>query len=105
MKSNTTPVAVAYFTVRVPANKNNTVYAEDAQGAVETYLYGGYGVVDVNLDLEDFDRPAYVVTVRVENYRSVSALTSLVQQQRDRLSSGMYSSTEPKILFAPFADA
>lgn len=101
------PVAVAYFMVRVPAREtmsayeSRTTYKEDARHEVEAYLYGGGSVLEVDLDNDDFNHPAYVVTVRIENYRSVSDLTSRVQQQRDRFSSGLYSSTEPKILTDP----
>lgn len=105
------PVAVAYFTVRVPARETmtsheaRTTYKEDARQVVEAYLYSGSGVVNVDLDNDDFDRLAYVLTVRTENWKSVDDLTGQVQYQRDRLSSGLYSSTEPKILYAPVVSA
>ena len=100
MTTSTTPVAVAYFTVRVPTN-DTVVYIDHAQRVIEAYLYSGAGVTNVELDMDDFDHPVYVVTVRVENWKSVADLTGTVQYQRDRLSSGLYSSTEPKILTDP----
>jgi len=98
--NNLLPVAVAYFTVRVPADQHSVQYAEDAERVVERYLYNG-SVHPAELDMDDFDHPAYIVMVRIENWKSVSDLTSQVQQQRDRFSSGLYSSTEPKILTDP----
>ena len=98
--NNLLPVAVAYFTVRVPAN-STVEYLENAQRVVEAYLYSDAGVADVDLDNEDFNPPVYAVTVRVENWKSVVDLTRTVQYQRDRLSSGLYSSTDPKIFTDP----
>jgi len=94
------PVAVAYFTVRVPVN-STVVYGSDAREVIERYLYSGVEVTDVDIDMGDFNHPVYVVLVRVENWKSVTDLTGRVQYQRDRLSSGLYSSTEPKILTDP----
>jgi len=99
--NNLLPVAVAYFTVRVPSD--NGIDQGRAQEIVERYLYQG-SVVDIDVDVNDFNHPAYVVTVRIENYRSAQDVASAVQIQRDRFSSGLYSSTEPKILFTPFAE-
>jgi len=105
--TNTTdiPVAVAYFKVRIPGfSPLGVQYANDAERVVEDYLYNNGSVVVIDLDMSDSNHPAYIVMVRVENWKSVADLTFRVQKQRDRLSSGLYSSTEPKILFTPFAD-
>jgi len=96
------PVAVAYFTVRIPADRTTVTLAAEAERVVERYLYNGSVVdVDLDLDMDDLEHPAYVVMVRIENWKSVADLTSRVQIQRDRFSSGLYSSTEPKILTDP----
>ena len=97
MTNNTIPVAVAYFTVRVPAN-GTIVYGSDAQRVVEAYLYSGAEVDATDIDMVDVNHPVYIITVRIENWKSVADLTGRVQYQRDRFSSGLYSSTEPKIL-------
>jgi len=104
MATNTPlPAAVAYFTVRVPANGTDVQEEADAERVVERYLYNG-SVVTVDFDMDDFDHPVYIVMVRVQNWKSVADLTGQIQYQRDRFSSGLYSSTEPKILLTPFAD-
>jgi len=100
MTNSTLPVAVAYFTVRVPVSIA-AEYEEDARRVIERYLYSGAEVTNVDLDMDDFDHPVYVVTVRTEGWKSVALLTGQVQYQRDRLSSGLYSSTQPKILADP----
>jgi hypothetical protein len=92
------PVAVAYFVVHVPAGNDGVMLSVDARRTVEAYLYSGAEVVRVDGDTTDFDHPTYEVLVRTESYQSYHELLSRVQYQRDRLSSGWYSSSEPQFL-------
>lgn len=95
------PSASAYFGVRVP--QNGRVTEAEARQVVERYLYGGFAVLDVVADYSDgFDSVFYMVTVRVEVFgrpaTGVEEVTNRVRTQRDRLASGMYSTTETTIL-------
>jgi hypothetical protein len=98
MASIRIPVAVAYYGVRVPFSQNDPKYAEDAERVVEAYLYAGADIINVELDDGNANHPAYVITVRTETFHSVGDLRRTVQYQQDRLYSGLYSCTEPKIL-------
>ena len=90
------PTNVAYLTVRVVANVNtgSPLFNEDAEKAVQAYLYSGQ-IVATDLDFED---DIYHVLVRIEGFDSLDQLKSRVQIQRDRLSSGLYGTSEPQFL-------
>lgn len=87
------PVAVAYFTVFVRVDQADR-QGSRAMEIVQRYLYQGEAVADeVSDDLETFQ-----VLVRVESRGTVEDLRQRLQVQRDRLSSGLYASSEPVIL-------
>jgi hypothetical protein len=89
------PEAVAYFNVYVPASSNSH---GDAIRIVERYLYSPYEIVEVVLSDEEDGEPAECYCVRVRGEFSLSNPESLVLQQRDRFSSGMYQTSEPRWL-------
>ena len=92
------PVAVAYFVVRIPYHEDSLMREADAKQVVEAYLYSGAEVMRVDLDTTGFDRSVYEVLVRTESYQDQMELRDRVRYQRDRLSSGLYFSTEPQFL-------
>lgn len=87
------PDVIAYFNVFVPSQPNTR---EDTTRIVERYLYSDFAVVDVRYSDPEEGEPwdCYRVKVHGAFYGS-SRAHNLVIQQRDRLSSGLYASSEP----------
>lgn len=91
-----TPAYVGYFTVGVPVDKADRHIGRAAE-IVERYLYSPGEVVRTELS-EDFE--TFLVLVRFEGRTGHGDLDRAVRNQRERLSSGLYASTEPRYLMA-----
>ncbi|WP_020142289.1 hypothetical protein [Terracoccus sp. 273MFTsu3.1] len=96
IRTTDAPALVAYFNVFVPYRSADS--AEDAQRIVNRYLYTGFMTTTVVQSESDLDEPfdSYKVHVRYADH--ISTGEGRIQQQRDRLSSGLYASSEP-VLF------
>lgn len=90
------PRSLAYFNAYVP--KRSADSPERAEEIVARYLYGGFMVYGVDSHTPEMvdDDAYYRVAIRYVDHWGEGR----VQQQRDRLASGMYLTSEP-VVFAP----
>jgi hypothetical protein len=86
------PSVIAYFDVTVPTASAET--PARAEEIVQRYLYGQFTVVGVILVTDEFDKANWLVRVRYERARGEDS-EQAVDNQRARLSSGLYASTKP----------
>lgn len=89
------PDTVAYFNAFVPVRQNTR---EDATRIIGRYLYGQFEVVDVTYSAEEKGEPWDCYRVKVRAIFYGDRVDYHLGMQRDRLSSGMYASSEP-VLF------
>lgn len=89
------PNTVSYFNAYVP---NRTNGREDATRIVGRYLYGQFEVVDVTYASNEQGEPFDCWRVKVRGTFYGDRVDYHVGMQRDRLSSGLYATSEP-VLF------
>lgn len=89
------PEYVAYFTVGIPVDKADRNSARAVE-IVTRYLFSGE--VTVTHAALDSEAETFLVPVRVEGARSHGDLARQVKANRERLTSGLYASTEPTYL-------
>lgn len=88
-----TPETIAYMLVQVPARDDGSVTMDDALRIVDRYLYGGFEITDKSTVGD-----THYVQVRCTTQQNRSVTERLVQQQRDRLASGLYRTSDAKYL-------
>jgi hypothetical protein len=94
------PTYIAFFEVYVPITDDN-YSQESAVAKIERYLYAAFTIKgEARLVSLVGDDSHWAVVVQATDYFKSDRIRGAVQDQRDRLSSGLYASSEPTF-YAP----